>query len=311
MNPPDRSSHGRVTVLGVFVADLVFAAARLPRVGETLKGDGFEIGPGGKGSNQAVAASRSGAQTNLLTRLGRDAFGDMARTLWARDGVSATVAECDEPTGAAFVYVNSDTGENAIIIVPGAAAGLSVADVEAAVPVIKGSQVFVTQLEQPVAVALRGLEIAHAHGVTTVFNPAPAVGIPDAIYPLCDYIVPNETEAEVLTGVRLQSIEDARRAGDVLLARGVGVALITLGERGALFHTEGRSVLVPAFRAGDVVDTTGAGDAFIGSFAAALARGDEPLAATVFGCASAGLAVTRRGTAQAMPYLQDIRGLVE
>jgi sugar/nucleoside kinase (ribokinase family) len=124
----------------VFAADLVFAAARRPRVGETLKGDGFEIGPGGKGSNQAVAASRSGAQTNLLTRLGRDAFGDMARTLCARDGVSATVVEYDVPTGGAFVYVNSDTSENAIIIVPGTAASLSVADVEAAVPVIKGSQ---------------------------------------------------------------------------------------------------------------------------------------------------------------------------
>lgn len=298
-----------VSILGVFVADLVFSAGRLPAHGETIKGAAFQMGPGGKGSNQAVAAALAGADVSFITRLGRDAFGDMARSLWVTAGVTPVVAEADEPTGAAFVYVSTANGENAIIVVPGAASNLCVADVEAASAVIASSKVFATQLEQPIPAALRALEIARAHGVTTVFNPAPAEVIPDSIYALCDYIVPNETEAAAMVGRPLDTIKDAQRAGDILLTRGAGVALITLGERGALFHSRDRSVLVPAYNAGKVVDTTGAGDAFIGGFAAALARGDEPLAAADFGCATAGLAVTCRGTAQAMPQLQDIQRL--
>ena len=305
---PVRAQNG-VAILGVFVADLVFSADRLPIPGETLKGAGFQIGPGGKGSNQAVAAARAGADVSFITRLGQDTFGAMARKLWSGDGIASHVTETDTPTGAAFVHVNSVSGENAIIIVPGAAAELSADDVDAAEAVIAGSKVFVTQLEQPVAAAQRGLEIARAHGVTTVFNPAPAERIPDAVYPLCDFIVPNEAETSALTGFPVASLDDARRAGDVLLSRGVGVALITLGERGALFHARDRSVLTPAWQAGQVVDTTGAGDAFIGSFAAALASGEDPLEAVGFGCAAAGLSVTRRGAAHAMPYLRDILGL--
>lgn len=304
---PERAQNG-VAILGVFVADLVFSAIRLPILGETLKGAGFQIGPGGKGSNQAVAASRAGADVSFITRLGRDAFGAMVRKLWTEDGIAAYVTETDTPTGAAFVYVNSSSGENAIIIVPGAAADLTAKDVDAAEAVIAASKVFVTQLEQPVAAAQRGLEIARAHSVTTVFNPAPAEMIPDAIYPLCDFIVPNEAETSALTGLPVASLDDARRAGDALLSRGVGVALITLGERGALFHARDRSVITPAYQAGQVVDTTGAGDAFIGSFAAALAGGEDPIEAVRFGCAAAGLSVMRRGTAHAMPHLREILG---
>lgn len=300
-----------VAILGIFVADLAFRARRMPLIGETIAGSGFAMGPGGKGSNQSVAAARAGARVTFISKLGRDAFGDIARETWSREGITARVAQSDsQPTGAAFIYVNEVNGENAIIVVPGAAGSISAGDVDAAAEAIRGARVFVTQLEQPVAAARRALEIARAAGVTTVFNPAPAAPFDEDIYPLCDYIVPNETEAAAITGLPLDSLDAARKAGDVLMAKGAGTALITLGDKGALFHARERSVHVPAVKAGAVVETAGAGDAFVGGFAAALARGDDPLAATRFGCAVAGISVTRAGTAPSMPSLAEIDSLM-
>jgi len=296
-----------VAILGIFVADLAFRAGRLPAMGETLLGSGFLMGPGGKGSNQAVAAARVGAKVSFITRIGRDAFGDIARATWRREGIAACAVESEtEPTGAAFIYVDDRSGENAIIVVPGAAGSIAPADVDAAADAIRGARVFVTQLEQPLAAARHGFGIAKAAGAITVFNPAPAAPVDDAVYPLCDYVVPNETEAAALTGVPQTSLDDARRAGDTFLAKGAGTALITLGEKGALFHARDRSIHVPAVEAGPVVETTGAGDAFVGGFAAALARGSDPLAATRFGCAAAGISVTRAGTAPSMPTLAEV-----
>jgi ribokinase len=157
---------------------------------------------------------------------------------------------------------------------------------------------------------MRGLEIAHAAGVATIFNPAPAEPVPDAIYPFCDYVTPNESEASLLTGVKVVSLDDARRAGDVFLGKGVRAALITLGENGALLHSRSASLHVPAFNAGPVVETAGAGDAFNGGFAAALARGDTPETAARFGCAVAGISVTRPGTAPSMPTLAEVKALL-
>jgi ribokinase len=300
-----------VAILGVFVADLAFRAGRLPAIGETIIGSGFALGPGGKGSNQSVAAARLGARVTFITRIGADAFGDIALATWQREGIVARAARAvAEPTGAAFIYVNDRSGENAIIVYPGAAGAIAPADVDAAADAIRGARVFVTQLEQPLAAARHALGLARAAGVTTLFNPAPATTVEDAVYPLCDYVVPNETEAAALTGLPLSSLDDARVAGDWLLAKGAGTALITLGARGALYHARDRSILVPAVEAGPVVETAGAGDAFVGAFAAALARGDEPLAATRFGCAVAGLAVTRAGTAPSMPRLAEVEALL-
>ena len=302
---------GGVAILGIFVADLAFRAARMPAMGETIAGSGFKMGPGGKGSNQAVAAARAGVPVTFISRIGKDEFGAIALATWRQEGIVAQVAEAaDLPTGAAFIYVNDRTGDNAIIVVAGAAASISVEDVEKAGDAIRNSTVFVTQLEQPVAAARRGLEIAKRAGVITVFNPAPAEPIDDALYAFCDYVTPNESEAELLTGVSVASHADARRAGDVLLAKGAGAALITLGEAGALLHTKTRSTLIPAFKAGPVVETTGAGDAFNGGFAAALARGLAPEEAARFGCATAGLSVTRPGTAPSMPRLAEIAALL-
>ncbi|GEC31358.1 ribokinase [Sinorhizobium fredii USDA 205] len=300
-----------VSILGIFVADTAYLASRMPRIGETITGSGFSVGPGGKGSNQAVAAARAGSQVSFISRLGRDTFGEMALKTYAEAGVTPKIVQMDDlPTGAAFIYVNDENGENAIIVYPGAAGSIDIEDVEAARETIENSRVFVTQLEQPAAAAERALQIAHAARVTTVFNPAPAEPFPETIYPLCDYIVPNETEGAALVGFALPTPDDARRAGDELLRKGAKTALITLGERGVLYHTDNQSVLVPAVASGPVIDTTGAGDAFVGGFSAALARGLEPVEAVRFGCATAGIAVTRRGTAPAMPKLEEIEALL-
>jgi ribokinase len=300
-----------VVILGVFVADTAYRADRQPRLGETILGNSFKLGPGGKGSNQAVAAGKLGADTTFLTRLGVDAFADMARQTWQTAGVKSAVIDTpDSYTGAAYIFVEEGSGNNAIIVSPGAAMLISPADIEAHAGLIRDAGVFVTQLEQPIDAALKALEIARGAGVTTILNPAPAAHLPDRIYTLCDYVTPNETEAEGLTGIKVSSVEDARRAADALLAKGVGAVIVTLGEKGALLHTKHRSEHVGAVSAGAVVETTGAGDAFNGGLAAALAKGVEPLEAVRFACAVAGISVTRPGTAPSMPTLQEVEALL-
>lgn len=297
-----------VVVLGIFVADLAFRAPRLPVMGETILGRGFAMGPGGKGSNQVIAAARAGAKAAMITRLGDDAFGDIARKAWAADGVdtSNVIVDRDNPTGAAFIFVSTETGNNAIIVESGAAAHITPADVRACEALIAGAKVFVTQFEQPLDAAMEGLRIAKANGVTTILNPAPALPVDDAIYPLCDYVSPNETEAATLTGIPVETVDDARRAADDLVRRGARNALITLGEKGALLHGADGSHHVPAFPVAKVVDTTGAGDAFNAGFALALAEGRTPPDAVRFGCALAGLSVQKPGTAPSMPTRAEI-----
>lgn len=301
-----------VAVLGIFVADLAFKAPRLPVLGETILGQGFASGPGGKGSNQAIAAARAGAAVRLITRIGRDTFGDMAQRAWAADGVDTTAVRIDAelPTGAAFIFVSTATGDNAIIVESGAAARLSPADVAAAEAAIAGSRVFVTQFEQPVETALAGLRLARRHGVVTVLNPAPAVPVEPAIYGLCDFVTPNETEATTLTGRRVETEAEALEAARTLISLGARNAVITLGEKGALLHGEAGTAMVPACRVERVVDTTGAGDAFNGGFAVALAEGRSPLDAVRFANATAALSVQKPGTAPSMPTRAEIDALL-
>ncbi|MER9434446.1 ribokinase [Mesorhizobium sp. M0618] len=300
-----------VVILGVFVADTAYRAQRQPRMGETILGTSFTLGPGGKGSNQAVAAGKLGADVTFLTRLGVDPFADMARQTWAQAGVRNAVIDTPESyTGAAYIFVEETTGNNAIIVSPGAAMLISSADIDANAALISGAGVFVTQLEQPIEAAMRALEIARGAGVTTILNPAPAAKLPDRIYTLCDYLTPNETETEELTGMKVSSVDEARRAADSLLEKGVGTVIVTLGDKGALLHSKTRSDHVPAVSAGPVAETTGAGDAFNGGLAAALSRGVEPLQAVRFACAVAGISVTRPGTAPSMPTLREVEALL-
>lgn len=300
-----------IVILGVFVADTAYRAQRQPRLGETILGKRFVLGPGGKGSNQSVAAGRLGAEVHFITRLGKDAFAEIARQTWRQAGVTPAVVETPESyTGAAYIFIEEATGNNAIIVCPGAATLISAADIEAQAGLIRKAGAFVTQLEQPIEAALKALEIAREAGVTTILNPAPAAELPAATYRLCDYVTPNESEAEGLTGVKVETVDDARRAADALLAKGVGTAVITLGERGALLHGKGVSEHVPAVSAGPVVETTGAGDAFNGGLAVALTRGMAPLEAVRFANAVAGISVTRPGTAPSMPSLDEVEALL-
>ena len=293
---------GKVVILGVFVADTAYRADRMPVMGETILGRSFALGPGGKGSNQAVAAARAGAETHFLTRLGEDAFADMADRIWADAGVTSHARRmADSYTGAAFIFVNDATGDNAIIISPGAAAELSPEDIDESV--MARADVFITQLEQPLDAALAGLRSARAAGAATLLNPAPAAELPREMLALCDFITPNETETEALTGLAVLTEADAARAAARLCEMGVGQPIITMGAQGAYLHGHG---LVPAISAGPVVETTGAGDAFNGGFAAALSDGRSVLDAVRFGCVVAGISVTRAGAAQSMPSRDEI-----
>lgn len=302
-----------VLILGIFVADLAFEAPRLPVMGETLLGQGFRMGPGGKGSNQAVAAAKAGAGVTFLTRLGTDSFGEIALKVWGEAGIDTrrVIRDDSRPTGAAFIFISTETRNNAIIVESGAAGALSVADVEGARDAIEGAKVFITQCEQPLDAAQQALRIAREAGVATVFNPAPAVPLPDGFLALCDYVTPNESEAAAITGLAVETVEEARAAAVRLCEMGAGAAVLTLGDKGALYHDGTVSELVPAFKVGEVRDTTGAGDAFNGAFATALAEGRTPLDAVRFACAAASLSVTRLGAALAMPLRAEIDALID
>jgi len=301
-----------VTFMGSFIADLTFRAETMPDWGQTVLGSGFRIGAGGKGSNQAVAAARLGARVSFFGKLGRDAFADLARRTWEAEGVDITFcSECaDTGTGAAAVVVHDHHGENAIVVDPGSGMLLSAADIQRAAERIAESAVFVTQLEVTPAAVEQALAIARAAGVTTILNPAPALPISAGIYRLCDYLTPNESEASRLVGFPVSTVADAARAADVLLARGVANVVVTLGERGALAMNSQVHEHVPAFRAGPVVETTGAGDAFNGALAVGLSEAMDLVEATRFGCAAGGLSVTKAGTSASMPSRAEVSRLV-
>jgi ribokinase len=302
---------GRVTVLGAFNADTTYRARRLPAMGETLAGESFALGPGGKGSNQAVAAARLGAEVTLISAVGADPFGAMARALWEAEGVAAAVREERQAaTGAALVFVEEGSGENAIVICPGAGLAMDAAAVEAEAARIEDAAVFLTQLELPVGGAARGLAIARGAGVVTILDPAPAGRLPEGLLGLCDWVVPNAGEAATLTGIAVGDRPSAEAAARALVAAGAGSAVVTLGAAGAVCHHAGATAYVPAVTAGPVVDTTGAGDCFAGALAAALARGEEAEAAIRFATAAAALAVTAAGAAAAMPDRAAVEALL-
>jgi ribokinase len=265
----------RVAVVGSYGVGLTFGMERAPDRGETLIGSLFRTDDGGKGSNQAVGAARLGAEVTLLTAVGEDHFGDAAFALWEREGVDAGgVLRVGQPTMTAAILVEA-SGDNRIVIVPGALATLTPAHVDAFAEHIAASDVLLVQLEIPVETALHALEVGRAAGVRTVLNPAPAPTEP--IAPVTDYLVPNETEARAVEGAE-------------------GTLVITLGEHGARIGEE----LVPAFPA-TPVDTTGAGDAFCAAFAVALAEGASDLDAVRWGCAAGAHMVEHPGVIPGMP----------
>jgi ribokinase len=301
-------SRPRITILGTFVADLAFRADRLPTWGETVLGSAFRMGPGGKGSNQAVAAARLGASVSIITKVGLDEFGNIARRTWANEGIDTrfVVDTAEFDTGSSTITVHETTGDNAIVVVPGSGFRITRDEIDLARDAIAESAMFMTGLELPLDMVRYGLALARSLGVPTILNPAPAQLLADDFYPLCDYITPNESEATRLTGVTVTNAQSAERAAEVLIARGARCVIVTLGAGGALIKTATLTSHVPAYHAGAVVETTGAGDAFNAGLAVALAEGNEILDAVRFGCAAAGICVTRFGTTLAMPTRAEV-----
>lgn len=268
----------KICVVGASNLDLISYVPRLPRMGETLHGTRFHMGYGGKGANQAVMAAKLGGDVAMVTKLGQDIFGENTLKNFQSWGIDTRhVLFTDRAfSGVAPIAVDPD-GHNAIIIVTGANDLLTPEEIEAARPVIATAQILVCQLEIPVETTLAALRVARQEGVTAIFNPAPArPSLPDELYQLSGIFCPNESETELLTDLPVGSVEEAETAARVLLERGAGMVILTLGERGSLLVNAKESVHVPA-KPVKALDTTGAGDAFVGSLAYFLAAG-KPLA---------------------------------
>ena len=304
-------SNKDIVILGVFVADTAYRASRQPKIGETIIGNEFSLGPGGKGSNQAVAAALAGGNVHFISRLGKDDFANMAISLWEKSGITPHVTQySDSYTGAAYIFIEDKTGNNAIIVSPGAAANINDDDITANKELIQGSRVFMTQLEQSLDAAGTALSFAKDGGAITILNPAPAQPLGENILKLCDFVTPNEIEAEQITGTPVKSINDAEIAAGKLLEKGASAAVITLGEQGALFKDNNQIIHQPSYEVGPVVETTGAGDAFNGGLAVALAEEMPIDKALRFACATASISVTRQGTAPSMPNRHEIDTLI-
>ena len=305
-------SNKDIVILGVFVADTAYRASRQPKIGETIIGNEFSLGPGGKGSNQAVAAALAGGNVHFISRLGKDDFANMAISLWEKSGITPHVTQYSNSyTGAAYIFIEDKTGNNAIIVSPGAAANINDDDITANKELIQGSRVFMTQLEQSLDAAGTALSFAKEGGAITILNPAPAQPLGENILKLCDFVTPNEIEAEQITGTPVKSIDDAEIAAGKLLEKGASAAVITLGEQGALFKDNNQIIHQPSYEVGPVVETTGAGDAFNGGLAVALAEEMPIDKALRFACATASISVTRQGTAPSMPNRHEIDTLIK
>ncbi|MDR7435972.1 MAG: ribokinase, partial [Armatimonadota bacterium] len=272
----------RIVVVGSLNMDLVIKTPRIPAVGETVLGEEFHTYPGGKGANQAVASARLGAEVFMVGRVGKDTFGRELLQSVASKGVDTRFVLEDpvHATGVAFIAVDG-SGNNAIVVAPGANMHVSPADVDQAEEVMKDARALILQLEIPIETVLYTAQIAKNHGVPVILDPAPAAPLPARMYELVDVLVPNEHEAEVLTGIPIHGPEEARDAARILQERGVPVVIVKLGPSGALLMGPSGVHHVPGVPV-QAVDTTAAGDAFAGGFAVALAEGKDLLEATRF-----------------------------
>jgi len=297
----------RIVVVGSFNTDLTSYVERMPRPGETVHGRKFVTGPGGKGSNQAVAAARLGAEVTFVGRVGQDVFADLALNTWKAEGINTdyVIQDPEHATGVAPIFVD-DSGENMIVVVLGANLNIQKADIDAAAEAIARADVVLTQLEINYDAVGYALKIAKAQGARTILNPAPAGQLPPEVVALADFMTPNETELEVLSNSPGVPPEQAARK---LLTTPAQTVVMTLGSKGARYVRQDDEGVIPAFPV-DVVDTTGAGDAFNGGLAVALAEGKDLQEAIRFANATAALCVTKPGTAPSMPRREDVEALL-
>ncbi len=305
-------SSGRVTVIASFMADLVVRAPRRPLAGETLIGTEFNIFVGGKGNNQAIAAARCGGQVSIIGRVGDDVFAQPTLDTLAANGIDSAYVTRDPEagTGTAMIIVDP-SGQNSIIITPRANLRVSPADLEAARAAFEGAATVLAQLEIPIPTVLAAARLAHAAGARFLLNPAPAPSepLPEELLRLTDIIIPNEVEAEQLTGIPTGNLEGATRAAQALLEHGPQDVVLTLGERGALWVNRSHSERFPAIPV-QQVDSTAAGDAFCGALAAALAQGQPMPAALRWAGAAGALAVTKMGATPSLPTRAEVEKLL-
>ncbi|MBC5648231.1 ribokinase [Christensenella tenuis] len=297
----------KIVMFGSYVADLTGTADHLPRAGETVFGERFKIGPGGKGSNQAVAAHRAGADIVLATKLGKDVFGDLARDFYAQERIAAEYVLTDDEkgTGIALICVDEVSKQNQILVVPGACMNFTDADIETLRPAIEAADILLVQFEVNMDALEKAVDIARAAGVTIVLNPAPARKVSREFICKADVVTPNEVEAAALTGIPVENASDAQKAADIFHSWGIPKVVITLGKQGVFASAADEHRMVPA-RIVEAVDTTGAGDAFNGGFVTALSEGKDLFEAVEFGNALASLAVQKFGTAPSMPMRGEI-----
>jgi ribokinase len=301
-------SRPKICVVGASNIDLISYAPRLPKLGETLPGTRFQMGFGGKGANQAVMAAKLGGDVTVVTKVGQDIFGDDIRKNFATYAMDTThvATTAEAMTGVAPIWVEESSGDNAIIVALGANDLLSPADIEAAKPALAAAQIVVCQWEILTETVLAALHLAHEAGVRTIFNPAPArEQLPAEVYRYIDILCPNETETELLTGMPVATQNEAIAAARVLLDRGVGTVILTLGARGSLLVTPetAQAVPTPSVRA---VDTTGAGDAYVGSLAYFLAAGKPLPVAMERASRIAAISVQAPGTQRSFPNAADL-----
>ena len=294
-----------ITVLGIFVADISFSGNKIPSTGETILGDSYNIGPGGKGCNQAIAISRLGGKVNFISKLGNDDYGKLAIDKLKKDNIDTSniIISNKQKTGVAGIHVDRNSGKNAITVVRGAPSSLTSKEIDT--NLIKQSKIFLTQLEIPIEVTLHCLKAAKEFGLINILNPAPACELSSDFFKLIDYFTPNETEAEFYTGVKINDESDAKVSAKKLIDMGIKKVIITLGEKG-LFYSDGKEEIYLKATADKAVDTTGAGDAFNGGFSFALLKGKKIKECLEIANKVAGLSTTKLGAGDSMPTFKDI-----
>ena len=296
-----------ISVLGIFVADISFSGPKIPAVGETILGNKYNLGPGGKGCNQAIAIARLGGKVNFISKIGKDTYGELALETLEKNKINTknVIRDVNLQTGVAGILVDKNTGKNAINVIVGAPSTLKITEIDNQINVIKNSKIFLTQLEVPKDVTLHCLKIAKENGCLTILNPAPASEISKEFYKYIDYFTPNETEAEFFTGSKITNEKEAKQAADKLINLGIKKIIITLGEKG-FFFSDGKEEIYMKASPVKAIDTTGAGDAFNGCLAFGLSKGKSIKECLELANRVAGISTTKLGAGNAMPYLSDI-----
>ncbi len=296
----------KIIVVGSSNTDMVIQSARIPRPGETILGGTFFMNPGGKGANQAVAATRLGGDVHFICKVGKDVFGDMALSQFAQEGMHTEFVQQDSSLASGVALINVDShGENSITVASGANAALKTADIDQAESLFCSGDVLLIQLETPLETVWYAIKKAHEKGLKVILNPAPAAEIPADVYPYIYTLTPNETETELLTGVQVDSLAKALEAAQILLNKGLQNLIITMGSRGAYFQSADTKLFIPT-QSVEAVDTTAAGDCFNGALAVAISQGKDWEAGIRFACEAATRSVTQMGAQASMPYLTDL-----